>query len=85
MGKQHMAMLPDDKKVLLMLGTHPLFNKIKEEKFLGWPVFDALGGFCLQDLLKQPDHYISEEDWHPNAAGQELLAEKIYEDLQRSS
>ena len=52
---------------------------------MGWPVFDELGGFCLQDLLKQPDHYISEEDWHPNAAGQELLADKIYEDLQRSS
>ena len=83
--KERLVMLPDDEKVLTMLGTHPLFDKIKEEKFMGWPVFDALGGFCLQDLLKQPDHYISDEDWHPNAAGQELLAEEIYEDLQRSS
>ena len=82
---QHLPMKPDDKLVLEMLYKHPLFHAIKDENFLGWPVYDELGGYCLEDLLKQPDHFVSMEDWHPNASGQELLAEKIYEDLQYSS
>lgn len=82
---RHMQVKPSDEEILKMLVHHPLFNAIKDEHFLGWPCWDELGGNNLEDLLKQPDHFVSNEDWHPNAAGQEFLAEKIYEDLQRSS
>ena len=31
--------------------------------------------------MKHPDHFISDKDWHPNAEGHKIIAEKFYENL----
>jgi hypothetical protein len=58
------------------------------EKFMGWPGIEHLGGFPLnhKTLGKGEDidvynmgFIISEEDTHPNAKGQEKIAEYIYD------
>jgi hypothetical protein len=58
-------------------------NKINTSKFLGWPLSEEYGGFSLQKkLIKRgciiADTMISDIDNHPNAKGQEVMAEFIY-------
>ena len=58
------------------------FDKIDEEKFIGWPVVEELGGFSIQDkIIIKKKHAISEEDHHPNTEGQKVIAEFIYDNL----
>ena len=48
------------------------------DTFLGWPPDDRLGGYSMEDFL--PNEYrISEYDRHPNAKGQEKIAEVLYD------
>ena len=60
----------------LHMQKNPLFNLI-DDNFIGFPGKE-LGGFCMQDFMKHPEDYISEKDWHPNARGQQVIAEEIY-------
>lgn len=65
----------------------PYFDKINKKRFLGWPIFKPIGGWCVDDFLdKMDDVRISEEDYHPNKRGHEEIVElligkeeKIYE------
>ena len=74
----------------------PQFNLIDESKFIGWPIFDEQGGFVVSDVvmyknLKSYDklagekvnleYTISDQDFHPNQKGHNLLSEFIYENL----
>jgi hypothetical protein len=63
--------------------TSSQFEEINKDNFIGWPIFEYMGGFCLNDILKQnrPKYAISLEDLHPNALGQQLIADIIYENL----
>lgn len=56
------------------------YFKLIDKNFIGFPGKE-LGGFCMQDFMKHPDDYISEKDWHPNANGHKIIAEKFYENL----
>ena len=67
-------------------------NIIDVTKFIGWPGYGPIGGFTLSDELlggspcfnKEQYEYgfiISEEDNHPNAAGQVKIAEYLYDRL----
>ena len=57
------------------------YYKLIDENFLGFPGGEELGGYCMQDFMKHPDHFISDKDWHPNAEGHKIIAEKFYENL----
>ena len=60
----------------LHMQKNPLFNLI-DDNFIGFPGKE-LGGFCMQDFMKHPEDFISEKDWHPNAKGQQVIAEELY-------
>ena len=55
-------------------------DKIDEDSFIGWPPIKELGGFNFMDIL-QTNYNISEEDKHPNAEGQKVIAEFLYENI----
>jgi len=60
-------------------------NKINDKNFLGWPIATELGGYSVcskESPLKEiMNHKISKLDSHPNAKGQEIIAEFIYDRL----
>ena len=72
---------------------HPLYDYIKEENFVGWPIFTRLGGFTMSSQLdwKDPERTLlrightrssdlgGQGDMHPNEAGHELISEVFYE------
>lgn len=63
--------------------TSSQFEEIDKDNFIGWPIFEYMGGFILNDLIKKGNEslIISEEDRHPNALGQRVIADFIYENL----
>jgi hypothetical protein len=67
-----------DTKSLL---NNTLFKQIDEKHFIGWPLETKIGGYSMWDKLDQDKHFISKQDRHPNAEGQKLIAETIYENL----
>lgn len=66
---------------LKTLMTNEYFNRIDSNNFIGWPLETKIGGFSTWDKLDQDKHFISKEDRHPNAEGQKIIAEVIYENL----
>jgi len=64
----------------------PYYNLI-DDNFLGWPTENNLGGFSIKmDVLggyteEGQKWVISDMDKHPNAEGQEIIAEFLYERL----
>jgi len=68
-------------EAIKMFMSNSYFDKIDEKYFIGWPVEPKLGGFSMWDKLDNNKHFISEEDRHPNAEGQKIIAETIYENL----
>ena len=55
------------------------YDKLLDKNFLGWPMVSQLGGWYMNDSLK--DYKISELDRHPNSEGQKLIMEKLYDRL----
>ena len=51
------------------------------DKFINWPGDDELGGYTLEFGVLKEEHKISELDRHPNAAGQQKIAEYLYDRL----
>ena len=63
---------------------HPIFYKINENTFYGWPIFKEIGGFTLDNILDDIDpegkkFRVSDEDNHPNTEGHKLIAELLYD------
>ena len=56
------------------------YDDLLGENFIGWPIAEEIGGFALNNTLKDDDK-ISEIDRHPNAKGQVKLMEKLYDRL----
>ena len=59
-------------------------EKNVSKKFIGWPIFDIMGGYCVDDILdkldpEQKELRISDEDTHPNAEGHKIISQKIYD------
>ena len=66
-----------------ILYNNPYFNNI-DNNFIGWPTEKRLGGFNFcDDILDiyadETTYCISDLDKHPNAEGQEKIAEYIYD------
>ena len=73
--------LSDD--VISLMLDHPIFYKMNEDHFYGWPMFSQIGGFSLSDKLNEVDPErknlrISDEDTHPNTEGHKFIAELFY-------
>jgi len=51
------------------------------DKFFNWPGDEELGGFSLEFGVLKEEHKISELDRHPNAKGQQKIAEYLYDRL----
>ena len=56
---------------------------INQDKFMGWPISKEIGGYNLAekivDFYPSGPYIISKRDGHPNAEGQEKIAEYIYD------
>ena len=71
---------------------HPMLEKMKNN-FIGWPIFQELGGFHVDDLIEQNDSKwdgtrgslwpadlrMSQDDSHPNLKGHKFIGEYLYE------
>jgi hypothetical protein len=60
-----------------------IFDEIDEKKFIGWPIMREIGGYNVIDMLDKLDPErtqlrISKEDHHPNAEGNKIIAQEIY-------
>ena len=73
----------DEDKIMQMIIEHG--SHINTDKFIGWPVTRTLGGWPMNrgvmgwNQIEEEPYVIDEVDNHPNAAGQELIAEYIYD------
>ena len=60
---------------------------IDKEKYIGWPVWNELDGFCFQDPIRAyPEnndfkYWCSQTDGHPNKLGHEKIAEVILNEI----
>tara|TARA_E500000331_G_C17144038_1_gene664088 strand:- start:73 stop:810 length:738 start_codon:yes stop_codon:yes gene_type:complete len=66
--------------VLNTIKNSPYYNKFND-KFFNWPGDEDLGGFTLEFGVLNDEHKISELDRHPNAKGQQKIAEYLYDRL----
>jgi len=60
-----------------------IFYEIDEDKFIGWPIAQEIGGYNVENILnkldpERTDLRISDEDSHPNAEGHKIMAQEIY-------
>ena len=61
------------------MAKDPLYDKIDEEHFIGWPGTKMLGGITMQSMLEsEDDNFISKIDRHPSKKGQEKIADYLY-------
>ena len=61
----------------------PITDKIKEDAFIGWPIFKNIGGYYLDNILDDIDPEriklrVDENDSHPNGEGHKIFSEEIY-------
>ena len=69
----------DKQKILKMVSDYE--DKINVNNFIGWPMFNELGGFSLSHKVMKAKDKISELDSHPNKQGHERIAEFLYDRL----
>ena len=70
--------------VISLMLDHPIFYKMNEDRFYGWPMFAQIGGFNLSDKLNEVDPEmktlrVSDKDTHPNTEGHKFIAELFYD------
>ena len=64
----------------------PYMDKIDKSKFLGWPVFKPIDGWCVDDILDNFDNVrISEKDYHPNCQGHEIITQELLTAIYKNS
>ena len=84
-GEQNLR-VEEKKELLKHILESPYLNKIDDD-FIGWPTDTSIGGFnikhkVLKGFTKEAlENNVSEIDSHPNAKGQEMIAEFLYEQL----
>ena len=62
----------------------PQIHLINDNKFIGWPMYEEIGGRTMWYELdkadpKQDKLRVSKEDLHPNDIGHEYMAEILYD------
>lgn len=66
------------KNIAKHMTNNDLFYMIDDEKIIGWPFVDTLGGFVIDEILTE-DLRIGNGDFHPGKSGHKKIAEMIYE------
>jgi len=71
------------KKAIKQMIDSPITDKIDESKFIGWPIFNRIGGYYADNILDKldPDRIklrVSENDSHPNGEGHKIISDHIY-------
>ena len=61
-----------------LLLEHPIYDHIKENHFIGWPIYKEVGGFSLSDKIGNNLRVNWPIDMHPNQEGHELIANVFY-------
>ena len=68
--------------------SSPMFSEIQinHKNFIGWPIFPSLGGHYYDNISStdRTNQSISPRDGHPNALGQEALAETFIDGYRKS-
>lgn len=62
----------------------PHFDRINSKTFLGWPIYEELGGYQISTKLRElgqdpTEFHLSAVDTHPNDKGHEWIANFFYE------
>jgi len=62
----------------------PINYEINEDKFMGWPIFENMGGYSVDNILDKVDptrnkFRVSSEDSHPNGEGHEYIAKMLHD------
>jgi len=70
----------EHQKVLHTIKNSPYYKNFND-KFVGWPTDENIGGFDIGSKLLNEQHRISELDLNPNTKGQEVIAEFLYEKI----
>ena len=76
-----------DFKCTQALRESQYFDLIDKKRYIGWPVYSGLNGFCFQDIIRAyPEnndfkYWVSEADGHPNKLGHEKIAEVILNEI----
>ena len=89
---EHNADASINSKLIKSMFMHPLYDSIKTENFLGWPIISRIGGFSMSNQLTWAEGYatipknlgdskyrIGNGDYHPNQAGHDLISEIFYD------
>ena len=79
--KMIMGMPPSKREFQNKISKHLVnspYTKIIKN-FIGWPLFEPLGGFYCADMIK--GEFINSTNPHPNARGQQLITNIISESL----
>ena len=69
-----------NKKLAEQIIASPYVNKINN-RFVGWPISEIIGGYCFDTLLTKHNYRISSQDNHPNEAGHNLISQVLYNEL----
>ena len=73
----------DDNGWINILLNSKIFYEIDEDKFIGWPIIQEIGGYNVENILDKLDPErtqlrISVNNMHPNAEGHKIIAQEIY-------
>ena len=63
---------------------NPITTILDDSKFIGFPIFDILGGYTIIELLQKRFGYgyrINDIDAHPNDESQRFIAEVVLKAL----
>ena len=76
------------KKAIKQIISSSITDKIKEDNFIGWPIFKDIGGYYLDNVLDDIDPEriklrVDKNDSHPNGEGHRLISEEIYKVYKR--
>lgn len=70
----------DEKEILKDIIESKYTHNINKN-FIGWPAVEELGGYSIQDQIRELRLQIGIADTHPNALGHETIANYIYDRL----
>lgn len=68
------------KRLTKQIHNNLYYNKINNN-FIGWPMIDKLDGFDVKETVVTEQYKISKIEPHPNAKGQERIAQFIFDRL----
>ena len=76
------------KNAIKQIISSPITDKIKEDNFIGLPIFKDIGGYYMDNVLDDIDPEriklrVDENDSHPNGEGHRIISEEIYKVYKR--